>query len=476
MSISDGNGILISDQDGSIIAFESSSTEDACRGEETGLAPIIVTQPVGGTYLEGESFSISVDAIGTEPLSYQWYLNSIKIDLATEREYYVDYMNTDSMGSFHCVVANELGEAISDPALVYGVRLFSAGSNYFGEMGIGFSATYETFTANEYKNIKKIASNGNHSFMLLYNGELYFSGEQGAGEGGIGSDEYSITEWTLSATNVKDVFPGGGDTSFYIDNDYHLYFAGSNSNGESGSGIVQNEFRSWIHVADDVIFACGSTRRTSFYIDKDYHLYYSGQNAKNQAGVADTSTVFEWTSCGVAAKKVVCGWEGAMIISQDNSVWVSGECTTGAFGMGEVYNFSTWTKCSSLEGVDISDISISGDSGSEHAIALGTDGKTYVSGNNDRGQLGLGDNTNRYLFEQVSSGIKKMTCAYRFSMLLTNDEKLLMSGDNSYGSHGDGTYNTKDEFTEVASDVVDIMESSTSHTSFILKKITGVVG
>ena len=469
MSISDGNGILISDQDGSIIAFESSSTEDACRGEETGLAPIIVTQPVGGTYLEGESFSISVDAIGTEPLSYQWYLNSIKIDLATEREYYVDYMNTDSMGSFHCVVANELGEAISDPALVYGVRLFSAGSNWDGEMGLGYDGneTHE-FVQNEYRIIKKISVCYRSSYMLLENGDLYVSGDNHLGQLGLGTKE-DVSQWTLSATNVKDIFPGTwvDAGAFYIDNDDKLYYSGDNAFGIAGIGDYEERL-SWTHTADNVLFSHASTN-TSFYIDKDYNLYVSGYTHYHESVGTSTNTN-TWIKCEITAISVTGGqWHGFAIIRPDNSLWAV-DCDLDGNGEDSSY----WAKVNYFDGIEIKDVSMC-TYGRVHWLVLDLSGNVYVYGNNELGQLGIGDNVNRTMFELAVSGVDKISCGNQFSMLLTCDGRLLMSGYNGYGVFGDGTNDSKNIFTEFGINVTDIMTTTSGQSSFILKGVLNTI-
>ena len=476
MSISDGNGILISDQDGSIIAFESSSTEDACRGEETGLAPIIVLQPVGGTFSEGDEITLSVLAIGTSPITYQWYKDGSAIDLATDPDYYIESMHIDNIGSYYCVATNDLGSDTSESASIYGVRMYSAGSNWYGEMGFNYdSISYDTFMLNEFKNIKKIISNGGNSFMLLNDGELYFSGYNGNGEGGVGHTS-QVNEWTLSATGVVDVFLGGDNTSFYIGEDNKLYFSGNNWVGQAGNGASQNQYNEWVHVADNAIFACGSANNTSFYIDTEYNLHYSGGNSAYEAGVSSTGEVHSWSPCGITAKKIVCGWSDSMIIRPDNTVWVAGTSYSGAFGLGTTYVVQQWTECTSLSGVSAKDICISAESPGSHALVLSEEDNVYASGGNSAGELGLGDGDNRYAFEQVASGVSYISCGYRFSMLLTNDNRVLVSGYNGSGMHGDGTYQYKNVFTEVTTGVVGIMESSSSQTSFILKQQTGPIG
>ena len=47
------------------------------------IAPAIASQPQGQTVPEGATAGFNVTATGSQPLSYQWSLNSTNIPLAT---------------------------------------------------------------------------------------------------------------------------------------------------------------------------------------------------------------------------------------------------------------------------------------------------------------------------------------------------------------------------------------------------------
>ncbi len=84
--------------------------------EADALPPRITAQPSGGEAAIGESFTFTVEAIGSAPLAYQWSVDDVEIDGATESSLIIDPVTIDDAGVYTVVVSNELGEATSDGA------------------------------------------------------------------------------------------------------------------------------------------------------------------------------------------------------------------------------------------------------------------------------------------------------------------------------------------------------------------------
>lgn len=83
------------------------------------LAPEITTHPTGETNcLEGVSFTLRGAAIGTWPLSYQWWLNGHLVPNETNRTLVFNPLTLAHAGRYNLVVSNGGGEAISGPALI----------------------------------------------------------------------------------------------------------------------------------------------------------------------------------------------------------------------------------------------------------------------------------------------------------------------------------------------------------------------
>ena len=79
--------------------------------------------------------------------------------------------------------------------------------------------------------------------------------------------------------------------------------------------------------------------------------------------------------------------------------------------------------------------------GVEHVLALTRDGKVFAWGRNAEGQLGLGDNANRFSPIEIPglSNVIAIAAGFNFSMALTADGTVWAWGENTSSQLGDGT-------------------------------------
>ncbi len=84
--------------------------------EVAGEPPRIITAPVGGTYLVGDTVTLSVLADGTPPLSYQWKRNGTDVPGATEASLTLDNITLAQEGDYTVVIRNAAGELTSPAA------------------------------------------------------------------------------------------------------------------------------------------------------------------------------------------------------------------------------------------------------------------------------------------------------------------------------------------------------------------------
>ncbi len=92
-------------------------------GDSVKYAPTIVTPPADKSVTEGETATFTVNATGTEPLSYQWQQSTdngsswTDITGETNATYTIATTTTDMSGTqYHCVVKNSIGEVTSNAA------------------------------------------------------------------------------------------------------------------------------------------------------------------------------------------------------------------------------------------------------------------------------------------------------------------------------------------------------------------------
>jgi alpha-tubulin suppressor-like RCC1 family protein len=77
------------------------------------LAPLITAQPIDQTVRVGEPASFSVDAIGAQPMTYQWRKEDINIRAGTNRLFALPIAMTEDAGSYDVVIANQFGSVTS---------------------------------------------------------------------------------------------------------------------------------------------------------------------------------------------------------------------------------------------------------------------------------------------------------------------------------------------------------------------------
>lgn len=84
--------------------------------EVAGEPPQIITAPVGGTYLVGDTVTLSVLADGTPPLAYQWQRNGTDLPAANDAILTLDNVATAQEGDYTVVIRNDAGQ-ITSPAV-----------------------------------------------------------------------------------------------------------------------------------------------------------------------------------------------------------------------------------------------------------------------------------------------------------------------------------------------------------------------
>jgi hypothetical protein len=81
-------------------------------------APDIVDQPQSQAVAEGAPVTFSVNAVGTEPMSYQWYKNGVAIEGAVEASYTIAHVSAEDLGEYTVAISNEDGTTMSNTAML----------------------------------------------------------------------------------------------------------------------------------------------------------------------------------------------------------------------------------------------------------------------------------------------------------------------------------------------------------------------
>ncbi|MBI4625263.1 MAG: immunoglobulin domain-containing protein [Verrucomicrobia bacterium] len=158
------------------------------------FAPAMATQPASVTAAAGQAASLSVAAIGSPPLSYQWRKNGAPIAVTPTPTLTFSSLQPGNAGIYRCVVINSVGSVTSEPAI----------------LGVASTAKVIGSGAEVGSNVF-VAANGNTYDQLLLQGAAAT----------ITADPNQITRISyidLSDDIVQIEFAGAGSLSLTLDN------------------------------------------------------------------------------------------------------------------------------------------------------------------------------------------------------------------------------------------------------------------
>lgn len=99
-------------------ALSAAEIEDLYAADRW-AAPTITLQPVGGAYVPGGNATLSVTAVGDQPLSFRWFFNGTNaVADATNATLTLNNLQTSQTGLYSVMVSNGFGSQISLGALL----------------------------------------------------------------------------------------------------------------------------------------------------------------------------------------------------------------------------------------------------------------------------------------------------------------------------------------------------------------------
>ena len=302
-------------------------------------------------------------------------------------------------------------------------KVYTWGENYDGELGNGKTDStivpicISDIEGNELKgkNIVDIVKYGFFKVALDDNGKVYTWGSNVGGQLGNGTENDSSVPICISDTensvlkgkNIKNISVNG-NTVCALDDNGKVYIWGENNYGQLGNGTTTNSS----------VPICISDTENSVL---------KGKNIKNISANGYT----------------VCA------IDDNGKVYTWGENERGQLGNGTKNDSSvpiciSDTENSVLKGKNIKNISVNGNT----VCALDDNGKVYIWGENNYGQLGNGTTTNSSVPICISDtensvlkgkNIKNISANGYTVCAIDDNGKVYTWGENNYGQLGNGT-------------------------------------
>ncbi|MBI0085728.1 MULTISPECIES: RCC1 domain-containing protein [Bifidobacterium] len=254
-------------------------------------------------------------------------------------------------------------------------------------------------------------------------------------------------------------FSAGLSFSLALGSDGNLYSVGYNSSGQLGDGTTTSSsgaLRKVIMPADGTKFTRISAGFThSLAIGSDGNLYSWGDNSSGQLGNGTTDSLGTPSKVSLPTgvpkfTQISAGTNHSLALGSDGNLYSWGYNYHGELGngnSGSVVPLPTPSKrIMPTDGTKFTQIS----TGYNHSLALGSDGNLYSWGDNAYGQLGrsisgVNDGTPRKV--NLPTGVSRFTQVIAggyHSLALGSDGNLYSWGDNSKGQLGRVTSGTQD--------------------------------
>ena len=175
-----------------------------------------------------------------------------------------------------------------------------------------------------------------------------------------------------------------------------------------------------------VSVSCGNDH--SMYITKKGYLYATGSNYNGQLGLGDNTNRDTFTRVAENIISVSCGGHHSMYITEEGHL--SGDTRA-----------KERTSKQSLR-VPATPVALSDWVPTKWTCL-------YATGNNHYGQLGLGDNNGRYIYEKVGESVVSVSCGHYHSRYITEEGHLYATGSNDYGQLGLGDNTPRNTFIKI---------------------------
>ena len=176
------------------------------------------------------------------------------------------------------------------------------------------------------------------------------------------------------------------------------------------------------------------------YLFSDVNIVWSfGNNSNGQLGLRlgtnDTSFPTKIPNLPRTVNQIVTGTNSSFIIDSNDEIWSFGENDHGQLGLGDTTTRSSPTKIPTVEGWDGKAKHITNNG--FHTLFIDSNDDVWSFGKNEHGQLGLGDATERLVPTQIPNiKAKQIACGENHSLILDINDNVWSFGKNISGQLG----------------------------------------
>jgi alpha-tubulin suppressor-like RCC1 family protein len=314
----------------------------------------------------------------------------------------------------------------------------------------------------------KLACGYNHTLAIHRTGKLWICGSNLKYQLGIPDQNTDLVKVLQEHPSDKHHWvkiSAGSYHTIGITLNEELIGCGYNNKYQLGNrshgGDFVTEFRPITYLNGWIDVACGIEH--SVFLRKDGTIWGCGSNSFGQLGFPSNNSEIKYvkqiTVDGVPDnnwKYIACGAYHTMLIASDGSLWGCGRNNSGQLGTGENYDKYEIIQIDSL--YNWQKVSC----GYGHTIALDFDRQVFATGLNNYGQLGTGDTQNRnkltdfadrkytdFDFPNSNRNVHHIECGLDNTFVIQDNKKIYGTGRNDYYQLGIGDNNHRNKYTEI---------------------------
>lgn len=283
------------------------------------------------------------------------------------------------------------------------------------------------FQVNPLSSISAISTGGRHSIALKSNGSVWTWGSNYYGQLGIGTSDvngHPVPAPVPGLSNSSAV-AAGYTHNLALKTDGTVWAWGNNAVGQLGDGTTLDRYSPVRVNGLAQVTAISAGYNYCIALRSDGTLWAWGANGQGQLGDGTTQNRFLPVKVNnlTSVIAVSAGFNHVIALKSNGTVWTWGSNRNGQLGIGIQDNtpHSIPLQINSLNGIVF--VEAGGGLYEKHMLAVTSDGQVWAWGSNGEGQLGDGTTTNRTSPVLVTNltGIAKVSCGSNFSMALSSN-------------------------------------------------------
>lgn len=321
------------------------------------------------------------------------------------------------------------------------------------------------------KTISDISTGRVHGLLLAGDGTVFGFGEGRDGRNGVGSqatlNSPRLIEDTFTSEKKITQLSAGGNHSILIDSAGVAYsFGGRDAPDISINSTNRHLGRSFYRIVDtptelshanlsgETIVDVAAGGRQSFLLTEEGKVFTFGEGLRGALGLEDSVDVYEPTKIehtNLSGKKITkiatngngesgsTGYAHTLMLAEDGSIFAMGNNDAGQLGLGDFVDRKVPTEIThpNLSGKTITNIAV----GAKHSMLIASDGSVFIWGRGGNGEMGYG-NTDTLSVPILASHISALGKTFIDGAIGFNSgipHFLLLAADNSVYSFGEGS-------------------------------------